>query len=204
MIGNVGPSNASASPSLSDTLPAGTSFRVAGGTASLDMRNPAVSRRGAVSCNSVPLAPLSALFTLVVNIAASLPGRTVLSNTATASSIAIRSGQQFRHRHHHRTHCPRQPYLRPKPSPALLYAPAGLSSTIVLTNNAATPRGDNPGDEFVDALPPELVWSPRTRASGFGGLRRAGQHVMALDWREFRRRIEVTITIQARVAKFRR
>ncbi|MBK7471384.1 MAG: DUF11 domain-containing protein [Betaproteobacteria bacterium] len=196
MIGNVGPSNA-ASPSLSDTLPAGTTFVSLAAPAGWTCITPAVGAGGTVSCNSVTLAPLSALFTLVVNVAASLPGGTVLSNTATASSASDPDPAN-------NSVTATTTVLSPaaisatKAVAGALYAGGAVVYTIVLTNNAATAQGDNPGDEFVDALPPELVLVSANATSGTAIADVPGNTVRWTGGNFGGG--SVTITIQARVA----
>ncbi len=84
-VTNAGPSNA-ASASLSDTLPAGTTFVSLPQPAGWSCTTPAVGSGGTVSCTNPSLAAGSAVFTLTVQVAAGTAGGTVLSNTATVSS----------------------------------------------------------------------------------------------------------------------
>ncbi|MEP0775099.1 MAG: isopeptide-forming domain-containing fimbrial protein [Acidobacteriota bacterium] len=51
------------------------------------------------------------------------------------------------------------------------YRPGGsITYTIVLTNAGPGAQGDNPGDEFVDALPPQLTATGVTASSGTAAL----------------------------------
>jgi len=48
-----------------------------------------------------------------------------------------------------------------------VFVPGGnIVYTIVLTNNGVTAQGDNPGDEFVDVLPAQLIGGVPTASSG--------------------------------------
>jgi uncharacterized repeat protein (TIGR01451 family) len=84
-VANAGPSNA-ASASLSDTLPAGTTFVSLSAPAGWSCTTPAVGGSGTISCSIGTLATGNAVFTLTVNVGAGVSTGTVLSNTATVSS----------------------------------------------------------------------------------------------------------------------
>ncbi len=84
-VNNAGPSNA-ASASLSDTLPAGTTFVSLSSPGGWSCTTPAVGAGGTVSCGNASVAPGSAVFTLVVKVGAAVASGTVLTNTATVSS----------------------------------------------------------------------------------------------------------------------
>jgi len=84
-VNNAGPSNA-ASASLSDPLPAGTTFVSLSAAAGWTCSTPPVGSGGTVSCTNAAFAPASAGFTLVAKVGAAVPPGTVLSNTATAAS----------------------------------------------------------------------------------------------------------------------
>ena len=87
-VANLGPSDAQA-VSLTDPLPAGTAFvslaQTSGPAFACD--TPAPHATGTVTCTIATLAAgASAAFTLVVHVAAGMPGQTVLENTATVAS----------------------------------------------------------------------------------------------------------------------
>lgn len=84
-VNNAGPSNA-ASASLSDTLPAGTTFVSLSSPGGWSCTTPAVGAGGTVSCGNASVAPGSAVFTLVVKVGAAVASGTVLTDTATVSS----------------------------------------------------------------------------------------------------------------------
>jgi len=83
-ITNNGPNDA-ASVSLSDTLPAGTTFVSLSSPAGWSCTTPAVGGTGTVSCSMATLAPGTGLFTLVVAVGSGVPGGTVITNTATVA-----------------------------------------------------------------------------------------------------------------------
>jgi uncharacterized repeat protein (TIGR01451 family) len=82
-VTNAGPSSAT-SASLSDTLPAGTTFVSLSSPAGWSCTTPAVGAGGTITCSNASLAVGSAAFTLTVAIAPSTTG--TISNTATVSS----------------------------------------------------------------------------------------------------------------------
>ncbi|MBV9497210.1 MAG: ExeM/NucH family extracellular endonuclease, partial [Acidobacteria bacterium] len=84
-VTNNGP-DAAASASMSDTLPAGTTFVSLPAVGGWSCTTPAVGAGGAVTCTNASMAVGSAVFTLTVNVGASVAGGTVLSNTATVST----------------------------------------------------------------------------------------------------------------------
>ncbi|MBK5258594.1 MAG: ExeM/NucH family extracellular endonuclease [Thermoanaerobaculia bacterium] len=83
---NAGPSDA-AGVSLSDILPAATTFVSLSSPGGWSCTTPAVGASGGtVSCSNASLAAGSAVFTLTVGVPPSVPDGTVITNTATASS----------------------------------------------------------------------------------------------------------------------
>ncbi|MBK9609476.1 MAG: DUF11 domain-containing protein [Betaproteobacteria bacterium] len=87
-IDNAGPTDAD-SVSLSDTLPAGTTFVSLAAPGGWLCTTPAVGAGGTVSCSIATLAPGTAAFTLTVAVGPAVSAATVLSNTATVTSAAI-------------------------------------------------------------------------------------------------------------------
>ena len=77
---------------VSDTLPSGTTFVSLAEPAGWTCSTPAVGSGGLVSCTNPSFAPGSAVFTLVVQVESTVPGGTVISNTATISSPKPDSG----------------------------------------------------------------------------------------------------------------
>src|SRR4030095_12101986 len=84
-VTNAGPSDA-ASVTLSDTLPAGTTFVSFSAPAGWMSTTPPMAAGGAVPSSIAALPQGSAMFTLTVNVGSSVANGTVLSNTATVSS----------------------------------------------------------------------------------------------------------------------
>jgi hypothetical protein len=84
-VANAGPDAASAA-AWSDTLPAGTTFVSLSPVAGWTCTTPAVGGTGTVDCNNPSFAVGSAVFTLVVNVDASVLPGTLLGNTAAATS----------------------------------------------------------------------------------------------------------------------
>jgi uncharacterized repeat protein (TIGR01451 family) len=84
-VANNGPS-AAASVTLTDTLPAGTTFVSLTSPGGWSSTTPAVGGTGTVTSTLASLAPGSASFTLVVNVGGGVASGTVVSDTATVSS----------------------------------------------------------------------------------------------------------------------
>jgi uncharacterized repeat protein (TIGR01451 family) len=86
VLTNIGPSNAQ-DVTLTDVVPAGTTFVSFTAPAGWSTTTPAAGGTGAVTATSPALASGgSATFTLVVNVDASAPGGSVITNTATVTS----------------------------------------------------------------------------------------------------------------------
>lgn len=86
-VSNAGPA-AAAAVTLSDTLPAATRFASLSSPSGWNCTTPAVGQSGAVACQAATLAVGSAVFTLVVDVAADAGG-TSLSNTTTVTSTTV-------------------------------------------------------------------------------------------------------------------
>ncbi len=85
-VANAGP-NAAQSVSLTDTLPAGTTFVSLTAPAGFSCTTPAVGGNGTVTCTIASLAAgATQTFTLIVQVGASVAAGTVISNTATVSA----------------------------------------------------------------------------------------------------------------------
>ena len=84
-VTNSGP-NPAQSATLSDALPAGTTFVSLTSPAGWSCTTPAVGASGTVSCSNSSFALATAAFTLAVNVNAAAPGGSTISNTASASS----------------------------------------------------------------------------------------------------------------------
>ncbi len=84
-LANAGPT-AAAAATLSDTLPASTSFVSLASAGGWSCTTPAVGASGTVSCSNASFAPGNAGFTLVVQVAADVAGGTQIANTVSAAS----------------------------------------------------------------------------------------------------------------------
>jgi uncharacterized protein len=84
-VANNGP-DAAATVSLSDTLPAGTTFVSLASPAGWSCVTPEVDANGTISCSTASFPLGSAVFTLVAKVSPSVGAGTVLANTATVSS----------------------------------------------------------------------------------------------------------------------
>ncbi len=164
-IGNSG-TIAAEMAQLSDPLPAGTTFVSVSSPAGWSCSTPAVGTNGTVSCSIASLPVGSATFTIVAAVdGGTLPG-TVLSNTATVTSVTPDPDSSDTSATAATTVI----------SPALLsaakvvsgnFAPGGnVTYTIVLANTGAGAQVDNPGNELVDVLPVELALVSATATSG--------------------------------------
>ena len=85
-VNNAGPSTA-ATVSLSDTLPAGTTFVSLSAPGGWSCGTPAVGGTGTITCTNPSLPIGNAVFTLTVNVNAGVANGTVITNTATVSSV---------------------------------------------------------------------------------------------------------------------
>jgi uncharacterized repeat protein (TIGR01451 family) len=84
-VSNEGPDDA-ANATLSDPLPAGTTFQSVSAPAGWSCTTPAVGANGTVGCSIATFTPGSVVFTLVAQVDASTANGTVVSNTATVTS----------------------------------------------------------------------------------------------------------------------
>jgi uncharacterized repeat protein (TIGR01451 family) len=153
------------SATVSDTLPAGTTFVSFDNPAGWTCSAPAAGSTGTVSCNAAPFAPGDAVFTLVVHVSAGQTGPTTLANQArlevtdsgrSTSQVATATTQVL--------------------SPAAVsgtktvsgaFAPGTMVTyTVVLTNGSVNGQGDNPGPELTDVLPSDLVLTDATATAG--------------------------------------
>ena len=164
-VSNAGP-DAATTVVLVDTLPSGTTFVSLAAPGGWSCAVPAVGTTGAVSCSIASFPIGSAAFTIVATVGgATLPG-TVLSNTATVTSVTPDPDSLDTSATATTTVI----------SPALLsatkvvtgnFAPGGnVTYTIVLANAGAGAQIDNPGNELVDVLPAELALVSAVATSG--------------------------------------
>jgi uncharacterized repeat protein (TIGR01451 family) len=139
---------------VSDTLPAGTTFVSLNAAVGWSCSTPAVGASGTVSCTVAPFPPGDAVFTLVVHVGPNVSGGTLLADSATL--LVEDSGH---------TGSATGTATTTVLSPASLAATKAIDSattstvsySIVLRNDAPHAQGDNPGPELTDTLPPELT-----------------------------------------------
>ena len=179
--GNAGPSNAPTT-TLTDAVPAGTTFVSLTSPGGWSCNTPAVGAGGVVSCTHGYLPPGNHVFTLVVKVNPGTAAGTVISNrasltmgqfttdpnpgdtVATADTTVAAGGG---------------PGPGPGPDPAPEVAVTGrmygagsfdegsvVTYTVVLENVGPGPQADNPGDEFTDVLPGALTLLGAEATSG--------------------------------------
>jgi len=162
---NAGPTNA-ASLSVSDTLPAGTTFVSLASPAGWSCITPAVGASGTVTCTNASFAPGNAVLTLVVQVAAATAPGTVISNTATISSTTADPSPG------NESATTTTSVLSPanvtgSKSVTGTFVPGGsVTYSIVLTNSGPSAQFDNAGNELVDILPSQLILTSATATSG--------------------------------------
>ncbi len=162
---NAGPSNAAA-VNVSDVLAAGSTFVSLTSPGGWTCTTPAVGANGTVTCDIASMAVGNAAFTLVANVPAAATGGSVVSNTATVTTTSTdpNPGNQSATA----TSTVSAPAtISGSKSVIGTFAPGGaVTYTITLNNISANTQGDNPGDEFVDALPAGLSLVSATASSG--------------------------------------
>jgi uncharacterized repeat protein (TIGR01451 family) len=164
-VANAGPDTAM-TVALSDPLPAGTTFVSVSTPAGWSCSSPAVGVSGTVSCSTATFPVGSAALAIVVAVDGSMPLGTVLSNTATVTSVTPDPDSADTSASATTTVV----------SPAILSAtkavagsfwPGGTSTyAIVLRNTGPGTQFDNPGNELADVLPAELALVSATATSG--------------------------------------
>ncbi len=193
-VTNSGPGTI-ANVSLTDFLPAGTTFQSLTEPAGWTCSTPSVGMSGTVTCTLPTLGVTSEAFTLVVQVGASVPAGTTVDNVAVLTSDTPDANPEDTQAGTSTTVL----------SPALLTGTKTVSGTftpnstvtytVVLTNTSKYAQNDNPGDEFTDLLPPELLL---VSASATSGLPVANVGTNTVTWNGIiTAGGSVTITIQA-------
>ena len=164
---NNGPSNAVAA-SLSDTLPAGTTFVSLAVPAGWVCTTPAVGAVGAVSCSNPSFSGVS-VFTLTVAVGSGTPGGTVLDDTVTVSSATPDpipdNNSATAHTQVLAASFPAA--VSGTKTVAGTFQPGGaVTYTVVLHNSGTGAQPDNPGAEFTDVLPAGLTLVGATATAG--------------------------------------
>jgi uncharacterized repeat protein (TIGR01451 family) len=167
-VGNAGPSNAP-TVSLSDTLAPGTTFVSLSSPGGWSCTTPAVGAGGTVTCTNPSLPLGSAVFTLTVQVASSVPSGTVISNTATVTEVAsdLNPGNESATATTTVTAAPSPATVTGTKTAAGTFQPGStVTYTIVLNNSGTGTQQDNPGNELTDVLPPSLTLVSATATSG--------------------------------------
>ncbi len=164
-VTNSGPGTI-ANVSLTDFLPAGTTFQSLSEPAGWTCSTPSVGASGTVTCTRPTLGVTSEAFTLAVQVGASVPAGTTVDNVAVLTSDTPDANPED-------TQAATSTTVL---SPALLTGTKTVSGTftpnstvtytVVLTNTSKYAQNDNPGDEFTDLLPPELLLVSASATSG--------------------------------------
>ncbi|HYN43993.1 MAG TPA: DUF11 domain-containing protein [Thermoanaerobaculia bacterium] len=164
-VSNAGP-DAAATVALVDTLPSGTTFVSLAAPGGWSCSVPAVGTTGTVSCSTASMPVGSAAFTIVAAVDGATPLGTVLSNTATVTSVTPDPDSAD-------TSVTATTTVG---SPAVLSATKAVTGdfrpgrsvtyTLALRNAGLGLQLDNPGNELVDVLPAELALVSATATSG--------------------------------------
>jgi uncharacterized repeat protein (TIGR01451 family) len=150
---------------LSDPLPAGTTFVSLAAPAGFTCTTPAVGATGTVSCDAIPFAPGSAVFTLVLQVGPTIPGGTTLDNLA--SLTVTDNGRNSTQTASASSNVVSPAAVTATKTVSGFLQPGGpVTYTVVLTNSSTSAQGDNPGHEFTDVLPPQLTLVSATSTSG--------------------------------------
>lgn len=150
---------------LSDTLPAGTTFVSLLAPGGWTCSTPAVGGTGALSCSIVAMPIGAATFTLVVDTDSSLTPGTALDNQAQLA--VIDQGRPDSATAAATTQVDSGAALAASKTVASQRLPGSpVTYTLVLTNSGSHTQADNPGPELTDVLPPELVLVSATATAG--------------------------------------
>jgi len=164
-VGNAGPDVAE-NASWSDPLPAGTTFVSLAAPGGWSCATPAVGSGGTATCSIAALAPGAAGFTLTVAIGPGFAGGALLANSATVAATTADLDPADNAATATTTILSPAAVAATK-SAAGAFIPGSLVTyTVVLSNPGPAAQGDNPGDEFVDVLPAELILVGATATSG--------------------------------------
>jgi len=164
-VANAGP-DAAANVSWSDPLPAGTTFVALAAPGGWSCSTPAVGAGGTVSCSIASLPAGSEAFTLTVHVGAGFPGGTLLANGATVASATADPALANNTEGETTTLLSPATVAATKTVSGAFFPGSRVTYTVVLTNSGPATQGDNPGDEFVDVLPPELGLQSASATSG--------------------------------------
>lgn len=164
-VTNAGPS-AATNASLSDPLPANTTFTSLSAAAGWSCTTPAVGANGTVTCTNASFAPGSAVFTLTVTVAANAVAGSTISNTATVSSATTDPNGGNGASTAGAAVISPAAITATKTASGVFTASGPVTYTIVLSNQGTSAQADNPGNEFLDVLPTTLDLISATATSG--------------------------------------
>lgn len=164
-VNNAGPGIAS-TVSLSDTVPSNTSFVSLASPAGWSCVTPAVGAGGTITCTNPSVAVGSAVFTLTVSVSATAGGGTVISNTATVTSATADPNVGNESDTETTTVLSPATVTGTKTASGTFEQGSNVTYTIVLSNSGPAAQSNNPGDEFVDVLPPQLTLISANATSG--------------------------------------
>ncbi|MEO8033937.1 MAG: hypothetical protein ABI837_05850, partial [Acidobacteriota bacterium] len=162
---NAGPSNA-AGATLTDGLPAGTTFVSLASPGGWSCTTPAVGAGGVVSCSIASVGAGNAVFTLVVKVAAATAGGTVITNTATIAATTLDPNPANQSGSAATTVAGLARLSATKSAAGFFASGTQVTYTIVITNNGSGPHTDNPGHELTDILPVQLQLVSASATSG--------------------------------------
>ncbi|HEX2835481.1 MAG TPA: IPTL-CTERM sorting domain-containing protein [Thermoanaerobaculia bacterium] len=161
---NSGPTNANAA-TLTDVLPASTTFVSLSSPAGWSCTTPAVGANGTVTCTNPSFAQGLATFTLVIGVPAGTPSGTTISNTATVATSTPEL--HWPNNSATATTTVEGAMLTATKSVSGSFTPGGaIMYTIVITNNGGSTQQDNAGNEFTDVLPSSVDLVNATATSG--------------------------------------
>ncbi|MBV8518929.1 MAG: DUF11 domain-containing protein [Acidobacteria bacterium] len=166
-VTNAGPSTATG-VSLTDALPANTTFVSFSKPAAWSATTPAAGGTGTVTATLASMPPGSAVFTLVVHVGAAVTPGTTISNTAVVSSATTDPAPG------NESATATTNVVAPtsvivhgtKSASGTFQAGSTVTYTIVLTNSGASAQTNNSGNEFTDVLPAALTLVNASASSG--------------------------------------
>lgn len=163
-VSSAGPNFAAVT--LSDPLPANTTFVSLSAAPGWSCTTPPPGSAGTVNCGIASFGIDSAAFTLTVNVDAGAPNGAVLTNTATVSSAAADQNPGNNSASVSRTVVTATAVSGTKSVSGSFIPGGAITYTVVLTNTGGTAQGDNPGAEFTDVLPASLTLVGASVTSG--------------------------------------
>jgi uncharacterized repeat protein (TIGR01451 family) len=165
-VNNAGPSNA-ASATLSDPLPAGTTFVSLTAPGGWSCTTPAVGAGGTVSCTNASVPVASVMFTLVAKVGTSFAPGATITNTATLTSATDPPASLQTRTASATTTVVSPAFVTGTKSVTGQFVPGGaVTYTIVLSNSGPGTQADEPGPELSDVLSMELEQISATATSG--------------------------------------